>query len=140
MSMIKNIIIFLVIAAAIFAGYYFFFRPEGVTPSLVSSAPGASPGATVDKKVVSQNNILIAEDFLALLLNVKTIKLDDAVFLDPVFQNLRDSSITLMQDGTEGRPNPFAKLGSDAPPPAPAPAPETPPITENEAPPETVPE
>ena len=48
------------------------------------------------------------------LLNVKNIKLDDSIFSDIAFSNLRDSSITLIPDGTEGRPNPFAPIGSDA--------------------------
>jgi hypothetical protein len=57
---------------------------------------------------------LVAKDFFALLLNVKNIKLDDAILSDPAFLSLRDSSIVLVPDGNEGRPNPFAKFGNDA--------------------------
>ena len=53
------------------------------------------------------------QDFLSLLLNVKSIKLDSTIFDDPAFLSLYDSSITLTPDGTEGRVNPFAPLGAD---------------------------
>lgn len=54
------------------------------------------------------------DDFLASLLNVQNIKLDESIFSDPAFASLHDSSILLIPDGTEGRPNPFAPIGSDA--------------------------
>lgn len=118
MSKLRNTILFVSIAAVLALGYIFFVRSGAPAPgSLVTSsaAPlpdlgGAAPSSAADTA--------IAKDFLALLLNVKNIKLEDAIFADPSFQNLHDSSIALTPDGTEGRPNPFAKLGSDAAAPA----------------------
>ncbi|MBI2630796.1 hypothetical protein HYW73_01080 [Candidatus Nomurabacteria bacterium] len=65
----------------------------------------------------------IAENFLTLLLSVRNISLNDSIFDEMAWSNLKDSSIVLIPDGTEGRPNPFAPLGYDSarvPPPAPA--------------------
>jgi hypothetical protein len=58
---------------------------------------------------------LLAQDFLDLLLNIQSIKLDNAIFSDNAFINIskHDTSIILTPDGTEGRPNPFAPLGAD---------------------------
>ena len=55
----------------------------------------------------------ITKEFLSILLSVKSIKLDDAVFADKAFTNLKDSSILLTSTGDEGRINPFAPIGSE---------------------------
>lgn len=103
----RNILIFALIATLVGTVYFHFFSgDEEVVPDLVSSPsvetttlPGAIP------------NPALGQDFLSLLLNVKNIKLDDSVFAEPAFKSLVDSSITLVQDQKEGRPNPFAPLG-----------------------------
>ncbi len=131
----KNIIIFIAIGLFLFSIYFFFIRKPADTAPLVSTtAPEGSlfPDGTVAEPA-------IAQDFLNLLLNVQTIKLDDSIFSDIAFTSLRDSSITLIPDGTEGRPNPFAPIGIDimATPiemldqdmPIGAPTPTTPPMT-----------
>ncbi len=74
-------------------------------PNIDGTIPGVDATST---------NPLVAKDFLVLLSNVKNIKLDDTIFSDPAFNSLHDSSITLIPDGTEGRPNPFAQFGNDA--------------------------
>jgi len=108
-SKIKNIIIFVVIGVALILVYIFFFKPAPPTANLTSSngAPVVQNTATT-----TQTN-QVGGDFLSLLLSVKSIKLDDSIFSDPAFATLRDSSIELVPDGTEGRPNPFAPIGSD---------------------------
>ena len=106
-SKIKNIIIFVIIAAVLILVYVFFFKKAPEETGLVSS-----PGNTVLPNIDSDQNS-IGKDFLSVLLNVKNIKLDDNIFSDPVFVSLHDSSIELISDGNEGRPNPFAPLGSD---------------------------
>jgi hypothetical protein len=118
MPKLKNIIIFVAIAAVFALIYIFFLKTDKVPDaSLVSSpntstlpagaAPVAGAGAPSDGVSVAAN------DFLTLLLGVKNIKLPEAIFSDPAFQGLRDSSIVLVPDGNEGRPNPFAPLGQD---------------------------
>src|SRR3989344_7813349 len=121
MPKVKNIIIFVSLAVALFAGYFFFLKPSNEKQAtLTSSTPNPLPSAgSIPDAAVSQG--VEAGNFLSLLLNVQTIKLNGAIFSSPAFRNLRDSSIELGLDGTEGRPNPFAQLGLEAPAPAPAP-------------------
>ncbi len=52
-------------------------------------------------------------EILALLDDLKKIRLDENVFSDPVFQSLKDLSVVLMVE-PRGRPNPFAPIGKDA--------------------------
>lgn len=94
--------------------YIYFIKPSSPTAALVSSSPTPTVGSTV----ASSADPLVAQEFLTLLLSVKNIKLDDTIFSDRAFNSLHDSSITLIPDGTEGRPNPFAPIGTDvvAPP------------------------
>lgn len=107
MSKFKNIIIFASIAAILITLYFFFFRGDSAETPLISVQTSSSTGTG------SPANSLVPEDFLAVLLNVKGIKLDDSIFNSPVFLSLSDSSISLVQDGNEGRANPFAPLGFD---------------------------
>lgn len=108
MPKIKNIIIFVVIAVILILAYVFLFKKSPEQASLVSST-----GNPVLPSSASDQGSLMGKDFLSLLLNVENIKLDDAIFTDPAFATLHDSTIELIQDGNEGRPNPFAPLGSD---------------------------
>lgn len=107
---IKNIIIFTVIAIVVILLYIFFIKKSPEEAPLVSTT-GAPVSAGAD---TSSPGNQITQEFLTLLLSVKSIHLDDSVLLDPAFSTLRDSSIELVPDGTEGRPNPFAPLGFDA--------------------------
>lgn len=107
---IKNAIIFLSIAAIIALAYIFLIKksPQATeeTNLISSSSAGEPPSlATVPSP---------DKDFLPLLLNVKNIRLNDAIFSDPAFMALIDSSIILLPEGNEGRPNPFAPLGSES--------------------------
>lgn len=117
-SKIRNIIIFVTIGTIFVLIYIYFIKPPANENSLVSSAPStALPGindSATSASGTNNNTSLVAKDFLALLLNVKNIKLNDAILADPAFASLHDSSITLTPDGNEGRVNPFAPFGTDA--------------------------
>ena len=90
--------------------YLFFFQKSAPTDTLTTTtAAGVAPVASTS----SGQAPAIGSNFLSILLNVKNIKLDDSIFSDPAFLSLHDSSILLISDGTEGRPNPFAPIGSD---------------------------
>ncbi len=121
---IKNILIFTTIAVVFILIYIFFIKPSPAEPNLVSTSNNTTlPNidGSLPVSVDTSNANAATEDFLALLLSVKRIKLDDTIFSDPSFISLHDSSIVLVQDGTQGRPNPFAQFGNDAvvtPPPA----------------------
>ncbi len=116
MPSIKNILIFVAIGAAFVLIYIFFIKPSPDEGALVSSSgdPVVSDDAVVDSAntgtTIDPNT---TQEFLSLLLNVKSIQLDDSIFADPAFISLHDSSIVLLPDGKEGRINPFAPIGSD---------------------------
>ncbi len=117
-SKIKNIILFVGIGAALVVGYLMFFKPKPATPNLVTGTAGTTQNAVsttnspaTDK---AKENSDLAKQFLSLLLSVRSINLDNQIFADPAFISLKDSTIVLVNDGTEGRPNPFAPIGSDA--------------------------
>ena len=121
---VKNILIFVGIGVTLTLVYVFFLKPAPEQSSLQTVATPSLPNmdGTLPNSDVLDKNSLMAKDFLTILLSVKNIKLDDTLLSDPAFLGLHDSSITLNPDGTEGRPNPFAPIGSDyIPPVAPAP-------------------
>ena len=113
---IRNIVIFTAIAAASILIYVFFIKSAPPEDNLISLSPGMPlqnmSGLPLETGALN-GSPTAGQDFLALLLNIKTIKLNDAIFSDPAFKNLHDSSIILIPDGTEGRPNPFAQFGND---------------------------
>src|SRR5262245_54371453 len=113
---LRNVILFILILLLCGGVYYWFFlRNSGEeTGNIVSTSgevPGVAGGTTTSSNPTSTN--VPTDEFLALLLNVRNIKLPDSILNDPAFGSLKDSSITLTQDGTEGRPNPFAQFGND---------------------------
>jgi len=111
-SKIKNIIIFLIIAAALILVYVFFLKKGPDEANLTSSSPETAnllPNADI-----SSQGIPVDTEFLSILLSIKNIRLNDTIFSSLAFTSLRDSSITLDPDGTEGRKNPFAPIGFDA--------------------------
>jgi hypothetical protein len=110
MPKIKNIIIFGGIAIVLILVYIFFIKPTGDQQNLVSST--SSPIGVSTTNTLDQNSA-ISRDFLSVLLSVKSIKLNDVIFSNGAFINLHDSSILLVPPGNEGRPNPFAPIGSD---------------------------
>lgn len=111
-SNIKNIILFALIALLAVASYLFFTRDKGEEANLTSTLGESPSGVTLPSTDSSMN-----QDFLSVLLSVKSIRLDVSIFSDPVFLGLRDSSILLVPTLDEGRPNPFAPLTGVATPP-----------------------
>jgi hypothetical protein len=124
MPKIKNIIIFTVIGVLFVSIYIFFIKKSPAdTATLISTT--SSP--TVVSTMTGGQNSVVAQEFLTLLLSVKNVRLDDLIFSSNAFIGLRDSSIILTPDGSEGRPNPFAPLGIDnVALPAVSPIPESP--------------
>ena len=108
---IKNAILFAGIALALILIYVFFIKGEPDEANLVSSPTADSSPQNDDTLNKTSPD---TDAFLGVLLSIKNIKLDDSIFLNTAFLALRDSSIILTPDGNEGRPNPFAPIGSDA--------------------------
>lgn len=105
---IKNVIIFLLIAGVLILVYVFFIKKSPEETNLISSSFPSQTNTVSSSTAASPD-----QDFLPLLFNVKNIKLDDAIFSDPAFMTLTDSSIILIPEENEGRLNPFAPLGSE---------------------------
>ncbi len=111
----KNIIIFITIGAAFVLVYFFFIKKDPVTPGLVSTTTlPLSPAGTTGGVGATAAESAASKDFLTLLLSIRGIRLDDSILSDKAFKSLDGThSITLIPDGNEGRPNPFAPFGSD---------------------------
>lgn len=108
---LKSAIIFGSIGLVLVLLYVYFFSGEKAPENnLVSSQTPIVPNSNANTPVEATAP---DKDFLPLLLNVKNIRLNDAIFSDPAFTALVDSSITLTPEGNEGRPNPFAPLGAE---------------------------
>lgn len=90
----QTVILFVVVVAVLFGGYQFFFA-ESTEPALLVTPTGA---AGPD------------QDLVALLFQLKGIRLDNALFADPLFQSLKDFGKDLVAEPI-GRVNPFAPLG-----------------------------
>src|SRR3989344_462832 len=107
-STLKNILIFVLIFGVLAGGYYFFIGNKTEEQGLTSIDPvtGTEIASVVDSGVGSE--------FLSTLLNIKNIKLDNAIFLSSAFRYLQDYTTELVEQGNAGRVNPFAPIGIDS--------------------------
>ena len=105
----KKFIIGVVIAIVLVFIYTKFFKSNTPTGTLSSSTTTTTPVVGTDI------NTQVGGELLSTLLNLKTIKLNDQIFSSPLFSSLTDFTITL-GSGVEGRPNPFAPIGTDITP------------------------
>jgi len=96
-SRYKNILIIGLVVVVAFFGYSFFFTNSSDTV-LQKNTTGAS--ATIDNELI------------ALLLQLKSLKLDDSIFSDTTFKSLEDFSQELVSEPV-GRVNPFAPFGAN---------------------------
>jgi hypothetical protein len=114
--------IFLILLIVVVFGAigYFLLSDGGIpSPSSSSSPLQTSTGAPVSglaAQTSQSQNInadQVGQEFLAQLLNIRSIKLRDDIFSSPSFVSLVDYTIELIQLGNEGRVNPFAPFGID---------------------------
>jgi hypothetical protein len=127
----SSIFILIVIVLLVVGGLVYFFAggsdstssgtPNLGSGGLVSGATGQSTGIAVGTTGTSSTG----DQVVALLRNLSTIQLNDAVFQHPGFGMLRDITITLPPVTSQGRRNPFAPISGDN-----APIPVASPITE----------
>jgi hypothetical protein len=109
---IKNIIIFLGIVVVLFIIYSVLFtKDKEPEANLTSSNP---VNVVPNDGTLNEDDLEIARDFLSLLLSIKSLELDDKIFSDIAFTSLRDTTVPLIHDGSEGRPNPFAPIGTES--------------------------
>lgn len=103
-KLIKRLIIFAVIFILVVVGYSIFFKKDATVGDLVTEGAFDAGGGDTQ---------LVGDEFIGLLTDVQSIKLDGGIFTSSPFATLEDFSITLVQLGNEGRPNPFAPIGTD---------------------------
>ena len=87
---------FIVIVAVLYGGYVFFFA-ESTEPVVEATEAVDTPD----------------QDLVALLFELKNIRLDNTLFEDPLFKSLTDFGQDLVAEPI-GRPNPFAPLPGTA--------------------------
>lgn len=105
----KNIIIIVVVALVLILVYFFLIKKDPAEDALLTSSNTLS-----DNKASQAQESTLETDFISLLLSVKSIKLEDSIFSNKSFSFLKDSSIVLIQEGNEGRVNPFAPIGYES--------------------------
>ena len=92
---------------ALFSGG--FSQPSQSGDTLVSTknAQGQSEGGGKDAELAN-------ERILKILGSVKGIELNDDIFSNPLFKQLRDARFTFPRPVKLGRPNPFAPIGLES--------------------------
>ena len=79
-----------------------------------SSSITSSDGNTVNTLSDQRNEVQqLSDELLGLLTSLEGIRLDDAIFSNPAYAELRDITIPVPSDGVTGRQNPFAPLGAE---------------------------
>ena len=81
-------------------GYFMFFAGDSSGPLLSSSS-----GSTVSP---------VTQELLVTLSNLRTIRLDETIFTNSVFESLSDFGVVIPPEAI-GRRNPFAPLGTGGP-------------------------
>lgn len=94
----KNLVLIGIIVAAAVALYYF-ASSGGGGAILTSSTDVQSP---------------VSNEILATLGNLRTIKLDNSIFKEPLFMSLSDFGVAI-PPAAAGRRNPFAPVGASGP-------------------------
>ena len=114
---IRNIII---IASVLIVGiivYKVFLSGPSAPTSTLSTTAGvgstASGTTTAGTSAGTSVDTTVGQDFLALLLSVQSIKLDDSIFQSQAFNVLQDFNRPIPPDTDPGRTDPFAPIGAD---------------------------
>lgn len=97
----KVILIVLLIILA-FIGYRFFFNKD---------VPLGDSSLVVDSSTSESEQSIIGKDMIMALSKLKSLKLDDTFFRDPVFSSLKDFTVPIYPQGV-GRTNPFSSFGN----------------------------
>lgn len=85
------------VAVIVLAGYIYFTYFSGSSSGALLTTSESSP---------------LSSDLLTTLSSLHTIKLDNAIFSDPIYLSLTDFGVQIPPENV-GRRNPFAPLGSN---------------------------
>jgi hypothetical protein len=105
------IIIALVLIGLMVFGYISFTKKEAPASGSPLQSSSQTGGVMAAQSLGPDGDV--GDKFLALLLNMRTIKFNQEIFASPSFMVLKDFSTVLIPEGNEGRPNPFAPVGQD---------------------------
>lgn len=125
MSKIRNIIIFVLILGGVIYAFNSFSKEDTASTDQLLSVEGGDEGVLAGESIPggAEN---VGQGFLDTLLSLRTIKLDRSVLDRDSFKALRDFTKELIPQNNQGRPNPFAPIGTDVEiAPSAAPTPET---------------
>lgn len=116
---IKKIIIGVVVIAFIsIVASFFINRDSNTSGNALQSTTTGGTGAPLTQNATTNPNLLNTEninrEFVSMLLNLQSITLNDDIFSEPAFKALVDNTVRLNQPGNQGRPNPFAPIGTDS--------------------------
>lgn len=108
---IKKILIGLLIAVALLVAYSFVNQQDsGNSVGLGSLSSVIQGDSNIDDEEVELAN----SEILGILGSIQNIQLDDDIFSNPVFRDLRDTRFTIPKPLQIGRPNPFLPIGFDS--------------------------
>ena len=108
MKILRIILILAVLGGLGYMGYQYF--ANGSTSAPTSSLVSSNTDATTPESDANA----VSDTFLQQLLNLKSITIDTDLFNTTTYKSLHDYSMPIVSDGTEGRVNPFAPIGTDA--------------------------
>jgi len=92
----QNIFVIVGLIILAFIGYSFFFTGKDVAPLTAES--------------VDPSQSAVEQELIGLLLELRSIQLDESLFSDRRFKNLKDFNQDIVSEPV-GRTNPFAPLG-----------------------------
>jgi len=92
----QNVIIIGLVVVAAFIAYSIFFKPDTSNP--------------LSAEVTSSSQTAVEQELIGLLLELRSITLNTAIFNDERFRALQDFSQQIVAEPI-GRDNPFAPLG-----------------------------
>lgn len=106
---IQNILIGLLVAIALLVGYSLVNEEVGEDVSAGQLLSVFQETGNVDDGEIQLAN----QEILRILSNIQNIELEDDIFSNPVFRDLRDTRFTIPRPVSIGRPNPFLPIGFD---------------------------
>lgn len=98
----RNIFILIIIALVIMVAFWYLKGSNSSSSSSLTATQSSSDSAD-------------AQYIYSLLQQMSQVKLDDSIFSDPSFENLKDNTVTFSSEPS-GRNNPFAPVGSNGTP------------------------
>jgi len=112
-KLIKGILILVVIIIVVVVASSFLKSKKSSSTSGLESTTGATANTLPGVQNENTEGLSVSDQFLRLLLSMQDIELDQSIFVDPAFTNLKDFSVQIIPRNNEGRVNPFAPVGKD---------------------------